>query len=49
MVWYFHLFQNFFTICCDAHSQKFSIVNEAEVEVFLEFSCFVYDPVDVGN
>ena len=27
----------------------FSIVNEAEVDVFLEFSCFFYDPVDVGN
>jgi len=27
----------------------FSIVNEAEVDVFLEFSCFFYDPLDVGN
>ena len=27
----------------------FSIVNEAEVDVFLEFSCFFYDPVDVGS
>ena len=27
----------------------FSIVNEAEVDVFLEFSCFFYDPMDVGN
>ena len=27
----------------------FSVVNEAEVDVFLEFSCFVYDPTDVGN
>ena len=27
----------------------FSVVNEAEVDVFLEFSCFVYDPADVGN
>ena len=27
----------------------FSIVNEAEVDVFLEFSCFFYDPKDVGN
>ena len=26
-----------------------SIVNEAEVDVFLEFSCFFYDPVDIGN
>ena len=27
----------------------FSIINEAEVDVFLEFPCFFYDPVDVGN
>ena len=27
----------------------FSVVNEAEVDVFLEFSCFFYDAVDVGN
>ena len=27
----------------------FSIVNEAEVDVFMELSCFFYDPVDVGN
>ena len=27
----------------------FSIVNEAEVDAFLEFSCFFYDPVDIGN
>ena len=26
-----------------------SVVNEAEVDVFLEFSCFFYDPIDVGN
>ena len=32
------------------HTAKiFSVVNEAEVDVFLEFSCFFYDPVDVGN
>ena len=32
------------------HTVKgFSIVNEAEVEVFLEFSCFLYDPANVGN
>ena len=27
----------------------FSVVNEAEVDVFLEYSCFSYDPTDVGN
>ena len=32
------------------HTVKgFSIVNIAEVDVFLEFSCFFYDPTDVGN
>ena len=32
------------------HAVKgFSIVNEAEVGVFLEFPCFFYDPMDVGN
>ena len=47
--WYSHFFQNFpqFTVI---HSVKgFSIVNEAEADVFLEFSCFLYDPADVGN
>ena len=34
-------------ICCDPHSQ--SVVNEAEVDIFLEFSCFFCDPADVGN
>ena len=27
----------------------FSVVNEAEIDAFLEFSCFFYDPMDVGN
>ena len=32
------------------HTVKgFSVVNEAEIDVFLEFSCFFYDPTDVGN
>ena len=31
------------------HSKDFSIVNETEVDFFLEFSCFFYDPTDVGN
>ena len=29
--------------------EGFGVVNEAEVDVFVEFSCFLYDPVDVGN
>ena len=32
------------------HTVKgFSVVNEAEVDVFLEFACFFYDPTDIGN
>ena len=46
-VWYSHLFENF-PVCCDPH-KGFSIVNEAEVDVFLEFSCFLYDLKNVGN
>ena len=48
MVWYSHLFQNF-PVCCDSHSQGFGIVNKAEIDVFLELSCFFDDPADVGN
>ena len=39
----------FSTVCCDPHSQSFGIVNKAEIDVFLELSCFFNDPVDVGN
>ena len=48
MVWYSHLFKNFSTVCCDLH-KGFGVVNKAEVDVFLELSCFFYDPMDVGN
>ena len=37
------------TVCCDPHSQGFSIVSEAEADAFLKFSCFFYDPTDAGN
>ena len=39
----------FSTVCCDPHSQRLGIVNKAEVDVFLELSCFFDDPTDVGN
>ena len=48
MVWYSHLFKNFPQFVVIHTVKGFSIVNEAEV-VFLEFSCFFYDPTDVGN
>ena len=47
MVWYSNLFKNF-RVCCGPH-KGFGIVNKAEVDVFLELSCFFDDPVDVGN
>ena len=49
MVWYSHLLKNFpqFTVI---HTVKgFGIVNKAEVDVFLELSCFFNDAADVGN
>ena len=48
VVWYSLLFQNF-PVYCDPHSQGFGIVNKAEIDVFLEISCFFDDPSDVGN
>ena len=49
MVWYSHLFQNF-PQCIVIHTVKgFGIVNKAEIDVFLELSCFFYNPGDVGN
>ena len=47
MIWYFHLFKNF-PVCCDPH-KGFSIVNETEINVFLEFLCFLYNPANVDN
>ena len=41
--------EGFSTVCCDLHSQKFGIVNKAEVDVFLELCCSFDDPADVGN
>ena len=49
VVWYSHFFKNFPQFVVIHTVNGFSIVNEAEVGVFLEFSCFFYDPMDVGN
>ena len=49
MVLYSHLFKNFAQFVVSYIVKGFSIVNEAEVDVFLEFSCFFCDPVDSGN
>ena len=40
--------EEFSTVCCDPH-KGFGVVNKAEVDVFLELSCFFDDPMDVGN
>ena len=45
MVWYFHLFK---TVVIHA-VKGFGVVNKAEVDVFLELSCFFDDPMDIGN
>ena len=49
MVWYSHLLKNFPQFVVIHIIKDISIVKEAEVDVFLEFSCFMYDPMDVGN
>ena len=49
MVWYAHLFQNFPQFLVIHTVKSFGIVNKAEIDVFLELSCFFDDPVDVGN
>ena len=49
MVWDSHLFQNFPQLIVIHTVKGFGIVNKAEMDVFLEFSCFFHDPADVGN
>ena len=49
MVWYSHLFQNFPEFVVIHTVKDFSVVKEAEVDVFVAFSYFFYDPTDVGN
>ena len=49
VVWYSHLFKSFPQFVVIHIVTGFSIVNEAEVDVFLEFLCFFYDPTDIGD
>ena len=49
MVWYSHLFQNFPQFIVIDTVKGFGIVNKAEIDVFLELSCFLDDPASVGN
>ena len=41
--------EEFSTVYCDPHSTGFGIVNKAEIDVFLELSCFFDDAADVGD
>ena len=49
MIWYSHLFQNFPQFIVIHTVKGFGIINEAEIDVFLELSCFFDDSTDVGN
>jgi len=49
VVWDSHLFQNFPQLIVIHTVKGFGIVNQAEVDVFLELSCIFCDPADVGN
>ena len=49
MVWYSHLFQNFPQFIVIHTVKGFGMVNKAEIDVFLELSCFFHDSADVGN
>ena len=49
MVWYAHLLKNFPQFVVISIVKGFGIVNKAEIDVFLELSCFFDDPVDVGK
>ena len=49
MVWYSHLLKNFPQFVVIHTVKGFSIVNAAEVDVFLEFPCFLHDPMKVDN
>ena len=49
MVWYSHLFQNFPQFIVIPTVKGFGIINKAEVDVFLELSCFFDDLANVGS
>ena len=49
MVWYSHLLKNFPQFVVIHTVKGFGVVNKAEVDVFLELSCFFDDPTDIGN
>ena len=48
VIWYSHLFKNFPQFVVIHTIKDFSVVSEAEIDVFLEFPCFIHDPPNVG-
>ena len=48
VVWYSHLLKNFAQFFVSHTVKDFGVVNKAVVDIFLEFSCFFYDPTDVA-
>ena len=49
VIWYSHLLKNFPQLIVIHTVKGFGIVNKAEIDVFLELSCFFHDPADVDN
>ena len=49
VIWYSHFLKNFPQFVVVHTVKGFNIVSEAEADVYLEFRCFFYGPVDVGN
>ena len=49
VVWYSHLLKNFPQFVVIYTVKDFGVISKEEVDVFLEFLCFFYDPTDVGN
>ena len=49
MVWYSHLLKNFPQFVVTYQVKDFGVINKAELDVFLELSCFFDDPTDIGN
>ena len=49
MVWYSYLLKNLPEFVVIHTVKGFGVVNKAEIDVFLEFSCFFNDPADIGN
>ena len=49
MVWYSHLLKNFSQFVVIHTVKGFGVVSKAEIDIFLELSCFFHDPADVGN